>query len=190
MVEGRYCGPFSGAFLAGRVENLVDQGAAIFVLVSQDVAGDLDQVGVQLALVPFFKHFVHLVGAHAQVFFHNLVGFANELHVAVFDAVVHHFHEMAGTAFAHPVAAGRAIFYLGRNILENIFQVRPCFFRAPGHNGGAFQCAFFAARYAGADIEQPLAFEVGRAAVGVGEVGVAAINNDVAGLQVRDQQFN
>jgi hypothetical protein len=40
--------------------------------------------------------------------------------------------------------------------------------------------AFFAAGNAGADVEQPLAFDILRAAFGVGIVGVAAVDKDVA----------
>lgn len=46
------------------------------------------------------------------------------LHVAVLDAIVHHFHKVASTAGAHPVAARLAI-RLGRDRLENILDVGP-----------------------------------------------------------------
>ena len=45
--------PLAGAFLAGGVEDLVHQRLAVGVLEGEDVAGDLDQVGVEFALVPF-----------------------------------------------------------------------------------------------------------------------------------------
>ena len=99
--------PFAGAFLAGGVEDLVHQRLAVGVLEGEDVAGDLDEVGVEFALVPFGEDLVHLVGGQAQAVLHQVVGLADELHVAVFDAVVDHLHVMAGAVFAHPIAAGR-----------------------------------------------------------------------------------
>ena len=49
---------------------------------------------------------MQLVVVHAEAFVQHLVGFADQLHVAVFDAVVHHLHVVTGTAVANPVAAG------------------------------------------------------------------------------------
>jgi hypothetical protein len=56
VVERRNGRPLAGALLAGRVSDLLHQERAVLVLVLEDVFGDLDQEGVQLALVPFFKH--------------------------------------------------------------------------------------------------------------------------------------
>ncbi len=87
---------------------LSTSGCAVGVLVGEDVAGDLDEVGVQFALVPLGED---LRASRRRVmprpFFIDVVGFADELHVAVLDAVVDHLHVVAGAAFAHPVAAGR-----------------------------------------------------------------------------------
>ena len=92
--------------MAGGIENLLDQRFAVIVLVAEDVAGDLDQVGVEVALVPFGETLMHFVGGHAEALLHQVVGFADQLHVAVLDAVVHHFDVVAGTVVANPVAAG------------------------------------------------------------------------------------
>ena len=49
-------GPLAGAFLAGGVEDQVDQRlAGLGVLEAEDVASDLDQVAVQRALVPLAR---------------------------------------------------------------------------------------------------------------------------------------
>ena len=58
--------PLAGALLAGGVENLIDQRLAVLVLLGEDVAGDLDQVAVQLALVPLGEDLVQLIGGQAQ----------------------------------------------------------------------------------------------------------------------------
>ena len=60
LVESYDGRPFAGAFLTGGVEYPVDDELALLVATGKDVAGNLDQVAVQFALVPFLKNFVHL----------------------------------------------------------------------------------------------------------------------------------
>ena len=180
-------GPLAGAFLAGGVEDLVHERLAVGVFEGEDVAGDLDEVGVEFALVPLGEDLVHLVGAQAQAGLHQVVGLADELHVAVFDAVVDHLHVMARAVFAHPIAAGRAVLDLGGDLLEDVLHVRPGGGRAAGHDARAAAGAFFAAGNAGADVEQALGLDVFRAADGVLEEGVAAVDDDVAGFEVREE---
>ena len=66
--------------------------------------------------------------------------------------------------------------------------MRPRRRAAAGHDGRAEARAFLAAGDAGADEQQALALEVLRAADGVREVRVAAVDDDVARLQVRQQR--
>ena len=145
---------------------------------------DFDEVGIQFGLVPFGKDLLHLGGGHAQAVFHQLIGLADQLHVAVFDAVVDHFDVMARAVFAHPIATRRAVLDLGGDALENILDVRPGRRRAAGHDGRAVPRAFLAAGNAGADEQQPLAFQILDAAVGVLEKRIAAVDDDVARFQV------
>jgi hypothetical protein len=70
------------------------------------VAGDFDEVAVELALVPLGEDGVQLVGGEAEAALEQVVGFADELHVAVLDAVVDHLDVVACAVFADPVAAG------------------------------------------------------------------------------------
>jgi hypothetical protein len=65
--------------------------------------------------------------------------------------------------------------------------VRPCGRTAAGHHAGAFQSAFLAAGHAGADVEKALRLDIRGAANGVGEVTVAAVDENVARLQQRNQ---
>ena len=122
------------------------------------------------------------VGGQAEAVFQNVVGLADQLHVAVFDAVVDHLHVMARAVFADPVAAGRAV-HLGGDALEDMFHVRPGRGRTAGHDARAMTRALLAAAHAGADVKQPLAFDIFRAAIGVFKQRVAAVNDDVAGLE-------
>ena len=123
-VERADAGPLAGAFLAGGVEDLIDHRLAVIVLLGEDFGGDFDEVAVEFALVPFGEDLVQFVGAQAEAVLEQLVGFADELHVAVLDAVVHHLDVVAGAVFAHPVAAGRAVFHFGGDGLEDVLHVR------------------------------------------------------------------
>ena len=71
---------------------------------------------------------------HAQRLAQQEIGFADELHVAVFDAVVDHLDEMAGAFGPDPVAAGRSILDLGGDRLEDRLDVRPRRRVAAGHD--------------------------------------------------------
>ena len=68
--------------------------------------------------------------------------------------------------------------------------MRPRLRRTAGHDAGAASGAFLAAGDAGADVEQPFAFEILHAAVGVFEERIAAIDDDVAGLEVGNDLFD
>ncbi len=114
-----------------------------------------------------------------------MVSLADELHVAVFDAIVDHLDEVAGAFGPDPVAAGRPIGDLGGDGLKDRLDGRPRVGIAAGHDRRAFQGPFFAPRYAGADKEQPFFLELAGAAGRVGEVRVAAVDQDVAGRQER-----
>ena len=183
-VEGADDGPLTGAFLACGVEDFVDEGLAVFIFFGEDVAGDFDQEAVELALVPFGKDGGELVGGKAEAAMEQVVCLADELHVAVLDAVVDHFDVMACAVFADPVAAGGSVFDLGGDGLEDVFNGRPCGGIAAGHDGGAEARAFFAPGDAGADEEDAFRGKSFGAAVGIGEERVAAIDYDVAGLEI------
>ena len=187
LVEGGDGGPFAGALLAGGVEDVVQHVAAVLILLREDVAGDLHEVAVEVALVPLGEGRVHLLIAHAEDILHYMVAFADKLDVAVLDAVVHHLHEVAGTAFSHPVAAGGATFHVGADALEDGLDVRPCCGGSAGHHRGTLEGAFLAAGDSGADVKQALALDVCGAACGVREVGVAAVDDDVPGVEHRDE---
>ena len=82
--------------------------------------------------------------------FEDVVGLADELHVAVFDAVVDHLHVVAGTAGADVDDAGLAI-DLGGDGFEDRLHHLPGGGRAAGHDGRALAGAFLTAGDAGAD---------------------------------------
>ncbi len=97
---------------------------------------------------------MHLIGGQAQTGLHQIVSFADELHVSGLDAIVDHLDIMARAILAHPVAARGAILDLGGDLLKDLLNVRPGSGRAPRHDAGAVARALLAAGNTCADIEQ------------------------------------
>src|SRR5699024_975851 len=56
----------------------------------QDFCGDLDEVGIQVAGIPFLEHLGDFGWFHACSITQQLVCLTDDLHIGVFDAVVHH----------------------------------------------------------------------------------------------------
>ena len=77
LIQRRNARPLAGALLPGGIENLLDDGLSISVLVGKDIAGNLDQIAVKLRLVPRGKDLVHFIIAHTEQIAHELIGFAD-----------------------------------------------------------------------------------------------------------------
>ncbi len=175
--------PAAGALLACGVHDDVDERlAGLGVDVAEDLGGDFDQEGGELALVPLGEDLGLLGRLDAGTGAQQVEGFADDLHVGVFDAVVDHLDEVAGAVGADPGAAGLAV-----DVSGDLFQQRPegvvGLLGAAGHDGRAVQGAFLAAGNADAHEVQVLLGEGGFAAAGVLVVRVAGVDDDVAGLQ-------
>jgi hypothetical protein len=95
---------------------------------------------------------------------------------------VDHLDVVTSTLVADPVAAGLAV-ALGGDALEDVLDEGPGLLVTTGHQGGAVAGTLLATGDTGADEAEALGGAVLGAAVGVGEVGVAAVNDDVALLQ-------
>lgn len=115
---------FWGAYLPSSVLDVINERRAICILELEDVAGNLDQVRVKLALVPLCKDVAELVGRDSQGLLHDMVGLANHLHVTVFNSVVDHLDIVSRTSSTDPVAA-RFTVNLGSNGLEDGLEVGP-----------------------------------------------------------------
>lgn len=89
-VEGIDGCPLSGSLLTSNVSNLGDEGLAIVIVVAEDIAGDLNEEGVEHALVPCFEDVGNFCLLKTKATLENVVGLGDELHVTVFDTVVHH----------------------------------------------------------------------------------------------------
>jgi hypothetical protein len=80
----------------------------------------------------------------------QIVGLGDQLHVGVFDAVVHHLHEVAGTVRAH-VHHARLARDLGRDRGEHRGQARPGVSGPAGHDRGTVQGALSTAGHPAAN---------------------------------------
>ena len=181
-IEGELAHPLAGPLGPGGVEDPIDhEVAAVGILDCEDVAGDLDQIAVELPLVPFVEDAGELVVGKPGGVLQERIGLADQLHVAIFDPVVDHLHVVAGAARADPVAAGDVALGadLGGDRLEDLLDQRPSSGRSARHHARSLQRPFLAPRHAGADVEQPLRLDLAGAAVGVGGESVAAVDEDI-----------
>ena len=98
-----------------------------------------------------------------------------------------HFDVVTGTARSDPFTAWDVVIRadLRRDRLEHFLEVRPRFFAAAGHQAGALKCTFLTARYAAAAEQQTGVFDRLGPPFGVEIVGVAAVDDDVAGIAKR-----
>ncbi len=126
VIQGGHGRPLSRPFLPGRIHNFVHHRRAIFRLKGQNLGRDLDEIGIELALIPIGKNTAHLSRRYARHRAQQIIRFADKLHIAIFDAIVDHFYKMTGAICTHPITARCAIGHFGGDCLENIFDVRPC----------------------------------------------------------------
>ena len=85
-IEGSDGSPFTSALLSGGVEDLVNHGFAIVVLELEDVGGDVNQEGVEDALVPLEEDIRDLVVGEIETVPEDVIGLSNQLHVTIFNA--------------------------------------------------------------------------------------------------------
>ena len=176
--------PAAGALLAGAVVDHIDDPFARFgIACLQDLRGDLDQIGLQRALVPGLEKPADRIGRAFLAIAQDAVDLGDHLHVGIFDAVMHGFHEMPGAIGAHQRRAGLAVEPRG-NGLDHIADGIPGALRSAGHDRGAVARAFRPARNPHADqINAPFSQGAG-AAAGIVIIGIARIDDDVALFQM------
>ena len=156
--------------------------AGLGILVVQNLSGDLDQVGVKVALVPFSEHVANLLGIHAESTAQNVIRLTNHLHIRILDAVMHHLDEVAG-AIGTDVGHARLAVHLGGDGFQNRPQGLPGFHGAAGHQGRAVERALLAAGYAAAHEVEALSAYFLLTLDGVLEEGVATVDDDVSRLE-------
>ena len=136
---------------------------------------------------------MHLDGGHAQHFAHHVIGFADQLHVTVFNAVVDHFDKVARAAVTNPVATGHAAIHfnihLGGDGLKDRLDGWPCGARSARHDARPQQRALFATGHASTNVQQAQCFQPIESPRGVGKMRVAAVDEDVAFGKQRSQRL-
>ncbi|MPM76755.1 hypothetical protein SDC9_123754 [bioreactor metagenome] len=116
-----------------------------------------------------------------------MISLVNNLHITVFNTIMHHLHEMSGAVLAHPVATGRAVIYFCGYRLEDLFHIRPRPGGTAGHHRRAEQCPFLAPGNAGTYIQQSFAFHLFCTADGIREMAVSSIYDNISGFKQWDE---
>ena len=147
----------------------------------QDLGGDVDEVGVELGVLPGTEDLSDLGDREPADVAQQVVGLGDELHVGVLDAVVDHLDEVAGTVGTDVGAARRAV-HVGGDGLQHRPQAVVGLGGAAGHDRGAVECPFLASGDPHAHEVQPALTQGDLAAPGVGVERVAGIDDDVTGL--------
>lgn len=93
-----------------------------------------------------------------------------------------HLDVVSSTLVTNPLAAGLAV-RLGRDALEDVLDERPGLLVTTGHDGGTVAGTLLTTRDTGTDETDVLGCQVLGAAVGVGEVRVATVNDDITLLK-------
>lgn len=114
---------------------------------------------------------------------------ADQLHVTVLNTVVNHLDEMASTLITNPVATGLAIRF-GSNALEDVFDEGPCLLITTGHKRRSISGTLLTTRNTSTNEADLLISKVPSAAVGVGEMRVATIDDDIAGGEEGEKSSN
>lgn len=183
QVQGVHCGPLTSTLLASLVQDLLNKRSAIGIVVVQDISGDLDQEGVQDTLVPLRKHITNLLVGQATNGLHDVVGLRDELHVTVLDTVVHHLDVVTGTCWTNPVTTWLTV-RLSRDGLEDLLDVWPSLGITTWHERRTVTGTFLTTRHTGTNETDALTLQLLVSSVGVWEVGVTTVNDDVTLLKV------
>ncbi len=149
----------------------------------EDLGGDLDQIRVQPPGVPAPEGLRDLRGGVPGHPAQQVVRLRDELHVRVLDAVVHHLHEVPGPVGTDVRGARGTVLRPGGDPLQHRAQGGVRLGGAARHDARAVQGALLAAGDARPDEVDTALAQLLLPATGVLEVGVAAVDDDVAVLQ-------
>ena len=139
--------PLSRPFLSGSIENLIDKISAGFILMTQNIRSNLNQITAELSFIPAGKHVRHLLIRQIDQILHHPVSLSDQLHVTVFDTVVNHLHKMSRSGWSYPLATRSSVRRFRCDALQNRLHFRPCFLRSSGHDGSTVQSTFLSARH-------------------------------------------
>src|SRR5579871_3616910 len=141
------------------------------------------EIAVKIALFPGLEDVRHFRRLKSIDALHEIIGFGYELHVGIFDAVMHHLHVVPRALRTDVSAAGDAI-DLRRHLGQHRCDAVPGFAVAARHHARALERALLAAGNAHADETDLFRFAGLVAAGGVGEERIAAVDDDVARIEM------
>lgn len=153
----------------------------------KNLGGDLDQERVELALIPSGEDVGEFGVAQADHALEDVVTLGDQLHIAVLDAVVHHLDVMSCPAAPQIGDARRAVGRFGGDRLEQRLDQGVRLGRAAGHQARSVEGAFLAAADAHAQKADAQRRQTRLAPLSILKVAVAAIDDQVARLQERDE---
>mmetsp|Transcript_762 Transcript_762/g.1627 ORF Transcript_762/g.1627 Transcript_762/m.1627 type:complete len:253 (-) Transcript_762:117-875(-) len=187
MLSSLLNGPFAGALGARHIQDLVNQIAVCFVVLLPEYVGcDLDEEALELALVPLLEEVLQLWVGQAAHLLQDGIRLSDELHVAVLDAVVHHLDVVAAPARSD-VTHARTVIHLCCDFHEDGFDDIPSFLGAARHERGAVAGALLAATHTHTHVPDSFALAECGPPIGVLVPLVAAVNQQIAGLQQGQQ---
>lgn len=182
-------GPLSSTLLASSVGDLLNERSSRAVVVLEDVSGDLNEEGVEDTVVPLGENVSNLLIGETSTSLHEVVSLADKLHVTILNTVVNHLDKVAGTSVTDPVTAGLTI-SLSRDVLENLLNVGPGLLVSTGHDGGTVSGTLLTAGNTGTNKEDSLLVKLLVSSVGVGEVGVTTVNDDITLIEIGQELFD
>ena len=187
MIDGSLQRPDAGSFLARFVEDDVHEGLTCFGIdFSKNLRRNLDQITLELAVVPLCKSVCELRPIHSQDVLQNSVRFTDQLDIAVLDTVVHHLHIMTGAVGPH-ISTARFTIDLRSDLAENWRDDFPRFARAAWHERRPLERAFFAARYAHTYEVNSCILQFSFTSLSVREQRISAVDDHIASLEQRRQ---
>jgi len=127
VIKGADDCPFACSLLSGRVKYPGDERLSVGVPEPEYLTCYLDEIGIKLTLVPLIVDISHFIIGELSGADHQVVSFADQLHVTVLDPVMRHFNEVTGAVIAYPGDAGGAVSSTGCDGKENILYVGPGF---------------------------------------------------------------
>uniref|UniRef100_A0A0A0KUU0 Uncharacterized protein n=1 Tax=Cucumis sativus TaxID=3659 RepID=A0A0A0KUU0_CUCSA len=121
--------------------------------------------------------------------FQNVVGLRNELHITIFNTIMHHLNEISGTPFTY-VSNTRTIINLSSYLLENILNIRISLKRSSRHQRGTMTSTIFTTRNPHPKIKNPSFRSLRNSTLSILIPLITTINDCITRLQVVRQGSN
>ena len=189
-IQSALAGPFASPFVSGFIENDINQIITLFISFGEDVFGNVDEVAAQFTIVPFSKGLCQFFIAQIQATFQQRISFCNQLHIAIFNTIVNHFHIMTRAIRTDVGNAWFTVFGYSGYFSQNRSNQLIGLFLTTRHNRRTFQSALFTTGNTSPDKVKAFRRKLTIATDGVLEESVTTINNDIALIKIRFQRID